>query len=288
MRKLLKSLLVSTLFPTILLAQTEYREGQAHVDADRGIMCLGVDGSGNYVPTNLAGISPGTGATNLGKAEDAAHTTGDVGIACLGFASAIPQTATAGEGDYVLPKTNLSGAQYVDVNINGQVNNGNGLLKFEDAASADSVAGVAGLAVRQDTISNTVGSDLDYGLLKQDNSGALWTQGATSSMFRSIDLDESEEEVSATATRVTGYFLYNNTASVLFVKFYNATAANTTVGTTTPTLTIPIPPNSGANVGFANPLLFSTALSAAATTGVADADTGAPAANALIANIFYR
>lgn len=33
---------------------------------------------------------------------------------------------------------------------------------------------------------------------------------------------------------------------------------------------------------------FGTAISVAATTGVADADTGAPSANDLIVNIFYK
>jgi hypothetical protein len=76
--------------------------------------------------------------------------------------------------------------------------------------------------------------------------------------------------------------------AVLYVKLYNATAANTTVGTTTPIMTIPVPPSSGANVEFTNGITFGTALSAAATTGVADADTGAPAANVLIANLLYQ
>ena len=38
----------------------------------------------------------------------------------------------------------------------------------------------------------------------------------------------------------------------------------------------------GAGIGF------STAICVAATTGVADADTGAPAANDIIINVFYK
>jgi hypothetical protein len=112
------------------------------------------------------------------------------------------------------------------------------------------------------------------------------TEGLT--IFRSIDLDESEEEVKATAGKLYGWYLYNAHTAVLYVKLYNATAANTTVGTTTPIMTIPVPPSSGANVEFTNGITFGTALSAAATTGVADADTGAPAANVLIANLLYQ
>ena len=107
-------------------------------------------------------------------------------------------------------------------------------------------------------------------------------------IFRSIDLDESEEEVKATAGQVFGWYIYNKAAAVTYVKFYNATAANTTVGTTTPVMTVPIPATAGANVEFTNGITFATAITVAATTGVADADTGAPAANDLIINLLYK
>lgn len=107
------------------------------------------------------------------------------------------------------------------------------------------------------------------------------------SIFRSIDLDETEEEAKATAGQVYGWYIYNAASSVRYVKLYNATAASVTVGTTTPVMTIPIPATSGANVEFTNGIAFSTAITAAATTGVADSDTGAPGANEVIINLLY-
>lgn len=112
-------------------------------------------------------------------------------------------------------------------------------------------------------------------------------------IFRSIDLDESEEEVSSVACSVYGVWVTNTATSTRWIKFYNATAANTTVGTTTPVITIGIPGNTSDDVsGNFGPggmgISFGTALSVAATTGVADADTGAPAANDVIINIFYK
>ena len=108
------------------------------------------------------------------------------------------------------------------------------------------------------------------------------------SIFRSIDLDESEEEVKATAGQVFGWYIYNAAASARYLKFYNATAANTTVGTTAPVLTIPVAAGAAANVEFSNGIAFGTAISAAVTTGLADNDTGAPAANDFIINILYK
>ena len=107
-------------------------------------------------------------------------------------------------------------------------------------------------------------------------------------IFRSIDVDETEEDIKASAGKIFGWYLHNAHTATLFVKFYNATAADTTVGTTTPLMTIPLPAGASANVEFGKGLKFSTALCIACTTGVADDDTGAPAANMLIANIFYK
>jgi hypothetical protein len=120
--------------------------------------------------------------------------------------------------------------------------------------------------------------------------GAVNVKPATSgglTIFRSIDLDETEEEVKATAGQVFGWYMFNAAATTHYVKLYNATAANVTVGTTTPVMTIPVPAGSGANIEFTNGIAFGTAITVAATTGVADNDTGAPAANAVVVNVFY-
>jgi hypothetical protein len=112
------------------------------------------------------------------------------------------------------------------------------------------------------------------------------------SIFRSIDLDESEEEVKATAGCIYGIWVSNMATSTRFVKFYNLTAANTTVGSSTPVITIAVPGNSSDDVtgllSSTHGIMFDTAISAAATTGIADADTGAPSANDVILNVFYK
>lgn len=107
-------------------------------------------------------------------------------------------------------------------------------------------------------------------------------------IFRSLDLDETEEEIKGSAGKLYGYYFYNSNASARFLKFYNATAANVTVGSTTPVLTLGLPATSAGHVEFTNGIPFSTAMTAAATTGVADADTGAPSANDVVVNVFYK
>ena len=111
------------------------------------------------------------------------------------------------------------------------------------------------------------------------------------SIFRSLDLDESEEEVKGSAGTVYGVWFSNMATSTRFLKFYNATAASVTVGSTTPVLTLALPGNTSDDISgvFSIPqgIKFDTAICVAATTAIGDSDTGAPSANDVIVNIFY-
>lgn len=50
--------------------------------------------------TGTTTLTPGTGATNLGKAEDAAHVSGDTGVASLGVRTDTLLVGTSANGDY--------------------------------------------------------------------------------------------------------------------------------------------------------------------------------------------
>lgn len=124
------------------------------------------------------------------------------------------------------------------------------------------------------------------------NVGLIGRTTGGMTIFRSLDIDESEEEIKATAGQVFSIAAFNRTAAPLYLKFYNATAANVTVGSTTPVLTFVVPGNADSDgagfiwnneIGFA----FGTAITVACTTGVADADTGAPGANDCVINVGY-
>jgi len=124
------------------------------------------------------------------------------------------------------------------------------------------------------------------------NVGLIGRTTGGMTIFRSLDLDESEEDVKTSAGQVFSISAFNQTAAPLYLKFYNATAANVTVGSTTPVLTFVVPGNADSDgagfiwnneIGFA----FSTAITVACTTGVADSDTGAPGANDCVINIGY-
>jgi hypothetical protein len=111
-------------------------------------------------------------------------------------------------------------------------------------------------------------------------------------VFRSIDLDESEEAVKVTPGQIFHIIAINKNAALRYLKIYDATTDGTTVGTTEPKLTIPLPASATNPVPVVldTPMgiPFATAITAAATTGVADSDTGAPGANDVIVQILYR
>jgi len=132
-----------------------------------------------------------------------------------------------------------------------------------------------------DVTSIAAGSNLigDVGI-KPRTSGGL-------SIFRSLDLDESEEQVKGTAGQVYWYHYTNRASAERFLKFYDATEANVTVGTTTPKVTIPLAALSSGHVSITQGLSFGTAITVAATTGIADANTGAPAENDVVLNLGY-
>lgn len=104
-------------------------EDAAHVSGDTGVPALAVrndalattftNANGDYSPiaTNSTGavfiattsLVPGTGATNLGKAEDAAHTSGDTGIQALGVRNDTLADVTSASGDYSQQSTDIKG-----------------------------------------------------------------------------------------------------------------------------------------------------------------------------------
>ena len=152
---------------------------------------------------DVTSIIPGTGATNLGKAEDAAHATGDTGVAVLAVRKATPANLSDTDADYeplqisagrlwasatidaALPAgTNAigklaanSGVDIGDVDILSVIpgTGATNLGKAIDTAVGATDTGVATLAVRDDALSALTPVESDYVPLRTDANGALWT-----------------------------------------------------------------------------------------------------------------
>lgn len=79
---------------------------------------------------------------------------------------------------------------------------------------------------------------------------------------------------------------FNNSATVAYLKVYNATSA--TAGSGTPVMRYMIPANSGFSLAYETGDAYGTGITFIVTTGITDADTTAPAANTIIINIHYK
>ena len=242
---------------------------------------------------------------NIVQTEDTASANADSGVGLLAVRKATPANTSGTDGDYeflqmsagrlwasatidaALPAgTNAigklaanSGVDIGDVDVTSVIagTGATNLGKAEDAAHSSGDTGVFVLAVRDDTIGATSGTEGDYEALHTDSQGALWTNlapntagGVSTFMASGSDgssiLVATSQAAKGSAGQVYGYYIYNPEAAVTFVHFYNTASASVTVGTTNPLFTIPVPAGSAANLWTNHGIPFSTAISVAATT----------------------
>ena len=258
--------------------------GDVTINNAAGASAVNIQDGGNSITVDNGGTfavqaTIAAGATSIAKAEDVGSADADVGVPAMAVRKATPVNTSGTDGDYEFLQMS-AGRLWASATIDAALPAGTNAIGKLAANSGVDIGDV-------DVTSISAGANLigDVGI-----SGARTSGGTT--IFRSIDIDESEEEIKASAGQIYWIHAMNLTASVLYLKFYNATAANVTVGTTTPVMTFPIATQattSGAGFVLAIPngIVFGTAISVACTTGVADADTGAPAANACVINIGY-
>ena len=95
--------------------------------------------------------------------------------------------------------------------------------------------------------------------------------------YRNLDVTNTGAVVSAGPVRFKGGLAYNDSAGVIWLKFYDkATAASSS---DTPTFTIGLAPNDTTYLEELEGISFSLGLSIRCVTGVADSNATAPAAN---------
>lgn len=115
-------------------------------------------------------------AVGLGVyAEDSAHVSGDLGQQILGVRSDAGGSLASADGDYTPLSIDANGRLRVDAEVSVTT----GSDKAEDSAHASGDIGAYILGVRQDTLSAS-NADGDYGSLKLDSLGRLWTNPTVS------------------------------------------------------------------------------------------------------------
>lgn len=296
--RLYGTVIATDVVPGVAATNLGKAEDGAHTTGDVGVMGLAVrtdtpanrsGTDGDYEPLQMAAgrlwasvvvtdVVPGAAATNLGKAEDGAHTSGDVGVMALAVRTDTPANRSGTDGDYE-PLQMSAGRAWASAIITDIVpgSGATNLGKAEDAAHASGDVGVSAMSVRQNAPAVLSGADGDYQPVITNEVGGLWATltpsangGGTTMNASSSDggtaLTNSAQAIKASAGVLLGYYIYNPNATAQFVQFYNTASGSVTVGTTNPLFMLTIPATSAANLAFPYPVAFGTAMSWAATS----------------------
>ncbi|MFZ5789772.1 MAG: hypothetical protein ACOY3L_03640 [Pseudomonadota bacterium] len=253
-----------------------------------GAGALLVDGSGATQPVSAAALPLPTGAAT--EATLAAIDTKLAGTLSAAIAGAVEVTNDAGNP---LPVSGTvtanAGAGPWPVTGTVTVEDGGGSLTVDGAVTVSDGGGSV-------TVDGTVAVSALPALAAGANLvGRVSPEPQTAnglSIARVLSAASTNAtSVKAGAGQVYAIYAHNTNAAVRHLKLYDKAAAPT-VGTDTPVLTLPIPGNlQGA--GFVLDtggmgIAFASGIALALTTGVADSDTGAVAANEIVVNLLYK
>jgi hypothetical protein len=199
---------------------------------------------------DILSVIPGTAATNLGKAEDAAHTSGDVGVMALGVRNVAHAALSGTDGDYSPIAVDGEGCVLVVGNIAHDAADSDGPVKI----GAKAITALSGMTVVAANDRTNLFADEDGILLVKPwvtnndilcervsntdgNSTALTVFGATASCYNCI----------------TSIIVYNAHATTNgFIDLLDGNAG-------TIIATIPAPAVGGSVINFAVPLRQPTA-----------------------------
>lgn len=136
------------------------------------------DGDYTYLKSDSIGrlwVNCGTGCSGGTQfAEDAAHTTGDVGTVALAKRTDAAAVSSGTDGDYSTLNVDASGRLWVNCGTGCS-----GTQYTEDAASAGAESMTLAGTVRRDAAASSAGTDGDYATLNTDSLGRLWVNCGT-------------------------------------------------------------------------------------------------------------
>lgn len=262
-------------------------EDSAHSSGHSGVMALFVRqdshadlaADGDYIPATVdadgglrVSIVAGAGSGGTSVADDADFIDGTTsGTPVMGVYESTPTTVT--DGDIGM----------VGITVNRR-------LKTSAEITGDAATDLATLADNLVAEGQTTAAGSIPVVPASD-----WGPSATAgySIFRSLDLDEGALEVIKASPGVLYKLRIANRATTLrYVKIYNATSGTAGTGTPVDTIVLKAAPASSAEIMTesygTHGAFFSTGICIGATTGLADNDTGAPAANDVVVTAFYK
>lgn len=239
----------------------------------------------NGLDVDVTRVIPGTTATALGKAEDAAHASGDTGVMALAVRTDTAAASSGTTGDYEPLHTDSVGALWTRDTA----------TQVDDAAFTPATGRIMPVGYLADETSTDSVDEGDAGIprmtldRKQIVTPYAHTAGGATPYKLNSAASTNATSLKASAGQVYNIMCTNTNAAARYLKLYNK-ASSPTVGTDTPVQVYAIPGNTagaGFTISFPVGLIFTTGIAFATTTGAADSDTGAVAANEIVINIAY-
>ena len=152
-------------------------DGDSIIDASANALKVVLSGSSvNIGDVDVLSVVPGTGATNLGKIEDEAHSNGDVGVLTFAVRRDTSSSMVGQDGDYTALQTTAVG--HLRVNY-ADVTGASEALNIAGTNTANSQYGHVPLVMRNDTLATAHAShgDGQYTYLQVNSDGALYVTG---------------------------------------------------------------------------------------------------------------
>ena len=224
---------------------------------------LNVDSSGNITVAAIGtSVTPGTAAANLGKAEDAAHSSGDTGVMALAVAN-VAQSTFGADGDYTPQAVDTKGNLMAGGNIaHDGVDAGNPLkVGFKAVASPKGVTLVSA-SDRSDAIGDVDGIPITKLDTANDDviSERISNTDGSSTAFSNFGA------VASTHNCVRSIVCWNSSATNGYVDFRDGTAGSIL-------WTMPLPATGGSILPPCSPFHFRTSQNTALAYDVSAALT---------------
>jgi hypothetical protein len=214
--------------------------------------------------------------------DDAGHASNDMGVFVLAVRRATATDDVSADGDYAP----------LHVDANGALRTIDNTTLVDDAAFTPATSRVQPVGFFADETSTDSVTEGDIGAARMtlDRRQLVVEQPYTTGGL-TWSKTISAATTNATNVKASGgnlYFIHasNINAAARYLKIYN-TAAAPNVGTDTPSITLLLPASRNESFSFPLGVTFPAGISFALTTGVADSDTAAVAANELVVHIGY-
>lgn len=268
--------------------------GSGAIDTGTPRMALATDSPG-IITTGTAGSASSQVLTVQGIAS---MTPLGVSVASGGIASGALASGSVASGA-VASGAVASGAFASGSIAAGAITAGaTSLVKNEDVAAAGADAGVPAMAIQLATPADTA-ADGDYAMV-QMSAGRLWTStnaqpttaGGLSVYFVQPTASDNHVVIKAGAGQIYKLTVTNNSATVNYIRFYNATTGFNGCNSATNLVYQAAIPASTSVGGLSDSwdlgMAFATGISICVTSGYATTDTTNATASAMSVNVGYK